>query len=87
MKEWSCEKERKKEDEMNRHVRKKEKKERNKEGKNARMKEKTMYQRIDLRWRDLKERKKQEIYIRGSWNKFPDFFRMGSFIDSTRMKL
>ena len=27
------------------------------------------------------------IYIRGSVNKFPDFFRMGTFIDSTHMKL
>ena len=27
------------------------------------------------------------IYIRGSLNKFPDFFRMGTFIDSTHMKL
>ena len=27
------------------------------------------------------------IYIRGSLNKFPDFFRIGTFIDSTRMKL
>ena len=27
------------------------------------------------------------IYIRGSLNKFPDFFRMDTFIDSTRMKL
>ena len=25
--------------------------------------------------------------IRGSLNKFPDFFRMGTFIDSTQMKL
>ena len=25
--------------------------------------------------------------IRGLLNKFPDFFRMGTFIDSTRMKL
>ena len=25
--------------------------------------------------------------IRGSLNKFPDFFCMGTFIDSTRMKL
>ena len=25
--------------------------------------------------------------IRGSLNKFPDFFRMGHFIDSTHMKL
>ena len=25
--------------------------------------------------------------IRGSLNKFPDFFRMGTFIDSTHMKL
>ena len=27
------------------------------------------------------------IYIRGSLNKFPDFFRMGTFIGSTNMKL
>ena len=27
------------------------------------------------------------IYIRGSLNKCPDFFRMGTFIDSTHMKL
>ena len=27
------------------------------------------------------------IYIRGSLDKFPDFFRMGTFIDSTHMKL
>ena len=27
------------------------------------------------------------IYIYGSLNKFPDFFRMGTFIDSTHMKL
>ena len=27
------------------------------------------------------------IYIRGSLNKFPDFFRMGTFIDSTHETL
>ena len=27
------------------------------------------------------------IYIRGSLNMFPDFFRMGTFIDCTHMKL
>ena len=27
------------------------------------------------------------IYIRGSLNKFPDFFRIGTFIDSTHIKL
>ena len=26
-------------------------------------------------------------HIQGSLNKFPDFFRMGTFIDSTHMKL
>ena len=26
-------------------------------------------------------------YIRGAYDKFPDFFRMGTFIDSTHMKL
>ena len=30
---------------------------------------------------------KTSYRIRGSLNKFPDFFRMGTFIDSTRMKL
>ena len=25
--------------------------------------------------------------LRGAYDKFPDFFRMGTFIDSTRMKL
>ena len=28
-----------------------------------------------------------EQMVRGSLNKFPDFFRMGTFIDSTHMKL
>ena len=28
-----------------------------------------------------------KTYIGGSLNKFPDFFRMGTFIDSTHMKL
>ena len=28
-----------------------------------------------------------EQKIRGSLNKFPDFFHMGTFIDSTHMKL
>ena len=27
------------------------------------------------------------LHIRGSLNKFPEFFRMGSFTDSTHMKL
>ena len=27
------------------------------------------------------------IMVRGSLNKFPDFFRMGTFIDSTHIKL
>ena len=27
------------------------------------------------------------LYVRGSLNKFPDFFRMGTFIDITHMKL
>ena len=31
--------------------------------------------------------KLQKVDIRGSLNKFPDFFRMGTFIDSTHMKL
>ena len=26
-------------------------------------------------------------YVQGSLNKFPDFFRLGNFIDSTHMKL
>ena len=27
------------------------------------------------------------IYIRGAYDKFPDFFRMGTFIESTHVKL
>ena len=27
------------------------------------------------------------IFLRGAYDKFPDFFRMGTFIDSTHMKL
>ena len=27
------------------------------------------------------------VYVRGLLNKFPDFFRMGTFIGSTHMKL
>ena len=30
---------------------------------------------------------RQSEIVRGSLNKFPDFFRMGTFIDSTHMKL
>ena len=28
-----------------------------------------------------------DTYIRGAYDKFPDFFRMGTFVDSTHMKL
>ena len=28
-----------------------------------------------------------EIHIRGAYDKFPDIFRMGTFIDSTHIKL
>ena len=28
-----------------------------------------------------------EIKLQGAYDKFPDFFRMGTFIDSTHMKL
>ena len=27
------------------------------------------------------------VIVRGAYDKFPDFFRMGTFIDSTHMKL
>ena len=27
------------------------------------------------------------LFVQGAYNKFPDFFRMGTFIDSTHMKL
>ena len=42
---------------------------------------------------DLDKRKKNpnkqknKVDIRGSLNNFPDFFRIGTFIDSTHMKL
>ena len=29
----------------------------------------------------------QSIYLRGAYDKFPDFFRIGTFIDSKHMKL
>ena len=28
-----------------------------------------------------------EWHLQGAYDKFPDFFRMGTFIDSTHMKL
>ena len=31
--------------------------------------------------------RKTKGYVRGSYNMFADFFRIGTFIDSTRMKL
>ena len=34
----------------------------------------------------LKDIKMSPLYIQGSLNKFPDFFHMGTFIDSTHMK-
>ena len=38
--------------------------------------------------KQIKIRKTTDKYkIRGSLNKFPDFFRMGTFIDCTHMKL
>ena len=30
---------------------------------------------------------KSLVYVRGAYDKFPDFFRMGTFIDSTHIKL
>ena len=30
---------------------------------------------------------KSSLYIGGAYDKFPDFFHMGTFIDSTHMKL
>ena len=38
----------------------------------------------DLKW---KEQNSKHSNIRGSLNKFPDFFCMATFIDSTHMKL
>ena len=34
-----------------------------------------------------KKRKTHLFYLRGAYDKFPDFFRMGTFIDSTHKKL
>ena len=39
---------------------------------------------IQIIFLDTNER---SMVIQGSLNKFPDFFRMGTFIDSTHMKL
>ena len=47
------------------------------------------YQEGTLNKRNSGSRKEQSFNenLRGSLNKFPDFFRMGTFIDSTHMKL
>ena len=42
---------------------------------------------IDICGKRKKTTKTVSIDIRGSLNKFPDFFCMGTFIDSTHMKL
>ena len=39
------------------------------------------------RKRGKKEKVLKKLDVRGSLNKFPDFFRMGTFIESTHMKL
>ena len=36
---------------------------------------------------EVSEFELQSYYLRGAYDKFPDFFRMGTFIDSTHMKL
>ena len=36
---------------------------------------------------DITKQTHPSTYIRGEYDKFPDFFRMGTFIDSTHMKL
>ena len=41
----------------------------------------------EVAWSDMQTASSRFIYIRGSVNRFPDFFRMGTFIDSTHMKL
>ena len=35
----------------------------------------------------LKYNIKLKIYLRGAYGKFPDIFQIGTFIDSTHMKL
>ena len=40
---------------------------------------------LDLFWTQLYDLK--YCYIRGAYDKFPDFFRMGPLIDNTHMKL
>ena len=46
---------------------------------------------MDCQWSEMNasvtERIYIYIYIRGSLNKFSDFFRIGTFIDSTHMKI
>ena len=34
-----------------------------------------------------KDKESGSVYVRGAYDKFPDFFRMDTFIDSTHMKL
>ena len=33
------------------------------------------------------EKRRDKLKMRGAYDKFPDFFRMGTFIDSTHMKI
>ena len=40
-----------------------------------------------LSWNKLPTKGEVYLYIRDAYNKFPDFFRMDPFIDSTHMKL
>ena len=42
---------------------------------------------LQLQLTGLRKQNKFWLYIRGSLNKFPDFFCMGTFIDSTHIKL
>ena len=47
----------------------------------------TFSERYSLKKKFKRRTEKNSILLRGSLNKFPDFFRKGTFIDSTHMKL
>ena len=42
-------------------------------------------QKVSIIYKNRNEKKK--TFLRGTYDKFPDFFRVGTFIDSTHMKL
>ena len=47
----------------------------------------TCFTKLDLNDTYVQMDVDDSLELRGAYDKFPDFFRMGTFIDSTHMKL